>query len=217
MLALALAGCTEPLNADSAARWARRHETTLQSADLQLTRVLKALPSLPGDAFACRDLTIPGELSKDQQDAMRASLCHQSEALWNADRHDEEERLGGEWLNARIQSYGVVGAELSLAGPDGTVEWRDHRGVWSLGGPQAVSADDGVDWSGARLGWGEVTVALADVTVAEAAPRPALEWRLVRKWHDAAATARVLVLADGTPDAAFVARATSPDDAPDEE
>ncbi|MEQ1564363.1 MAG: hypothetical protein ABMA64_01910 [Myxococcota bacterium] len=221
MIAWWWAGCAEQIDGDAAERWARRHETTLATAETQLARALGHLPSLPGDPFTCRQVEV-ASLSK----GMLASLCHQQEALWHADRHEAEEEYGTRWLNTMLQSFGVVGVELTIAS-GGAVEWSDHRGLYTLseftadppppiegegrgeGAGGAVRAVNGRRRGDATLGWGTVVVGLASSTPGEvqAEPHPALEWRLERTYRQSTVTARLLLLADGTPDAAFLRQA----------
>lgn len=224
MLFLLMMACRSESEPDVAARLAARHETTLGSTEIALRRLLSTLPSLPGDAFHCGTFTLPTGTPKAQVESLTRTLCRQQEALWHADRHRAEDELGTAFLNTTFQHYGVVGVELSLAGPDGKVEWADRRGVRSL--TDGVAAAEGLAWPGlteeeseagitvgpAQLGWGRVDLAVATVAVDPVAAelRPALEWRKETPWHQAKAVARVFLLAEGTPDATFVQRALQP-------
>lgn len=222
-MSLLFVACRTETEPDAAARLAARHETTLGSAEIALRRLLSSLPSLPGDPFVCSPFTLPPKTPTPE--ALTKTLCRQQEALWHADRHAEEDELGTAFLNTTFQHYGVVGVELSLAGPEGTVEWADGRGVRAL--TDGVAATEGLAWPGltaetsesgivvgpAQLGWGRVDLAVATVAVEPVAAelRPALEWRKEMPWHKAKAVARVFLLAEGTPDATFVQRALQPE------
>ena len=145
---------------------------------------------------------------------------------WLAERYDREKELGTVFLNGAFQQFGVAGVGLSLAGPDG-VEWAAHRGLWAIDGEGSVAPTDalsvaGPEAAGGRVGWGQVTLTVPpDAAAADEppdappeappalapAPRWAIEWRREVSRREATATLRLLVLADGAPDAAFVRHA----------
>lgn len=201
-----LVACSE--DPDRVQRWARQHAITLDAVALPTERLLDALPSLPGDPFTCTGMTLPPAIPEAQREALTASLCRQQQALWAADRHEEEQKQGTELIMGAFQHYGVVGASLSLAGPDG-VEWASHRGVTELVGELSVPAEgSGLhDERGAQLGHGQVDLRLDPNAPPEL--HPALEWLHVLRRREATATVRVFVQLDGHPSAAYVRQALS--------
>lgn len=226
MFSLLWIACRPGSPADAVTDWAARHDTTLGSTEIAARRMLSKLPSLPGDPFTCTSFTLPPKTAPRQAEALTKSLCRQQEALWHADRHEEEDQLGTAFLNTTFQHYGVVGVELAIVGPDGAAEWVDRRGVSRLA--DGTAASEGLEWAGltedesksgvrigpARLGWGRVDLAIATVAVDPVAAelRPALEWRKEIPWHRAKAVVRVFLLAEGTPEAGYVQRALQGND-----
>ncbi|MEQ1507663.1 MAG: hypothetical protein ABMB14_35865 [Myxococcota bacterium] len=196
-------GCAEPVDEDAATRWSRRHEATLDGMDTRIGRFLATLPSLPGDRFFCVETTVPPGLTEDQGKALTRELCEQQQYQWRIDRYTQEDELGTEILNGSFRAFGVVGVELTVTGPDG-VEWSDHRGVW-----QFVSGTAAVDAAPTPRGW---QLGYGTVEIGAETPANALEWRMVAKRREASATIRMFLLADGTPDAAFVQRSLAPVD-----
>jgi hypothetical protein len=207
MLISSLLACTRgPPDASQAQRWAQQHAVTIDAVALPAERLMAQLPSLPGDPFVCARPTLPPEIPKEQHEPLRASLCRQQEALWNAERHDFENQRGTELLTGAFLHYGVVGVSFRLEGPDG-VEWYDHRGLTSLTGEGArPAAGSGIqDARGAELGYGWVDLNVDPAEPAEL--HPALEWRYVMRRREAQATVQLLVQVDGHPDADFVRHA----------
>jgi hypothetical protein len=219
MLLLSLAACSSvlgPVDADDARRWAEFHETTLGAVHRQAQELLAALPSLPGDRFFCRETIAPPGMSEASGAALQETLCRQQEAAWRSERHEAEEALGVKLLNGAFQRFGVAGVSLSIAGPD-AVEWADSRGIWEVGGGEAVAPSDpgALAWGegeAGRIGWGQVT--LGDGAEPAGEPVWAIEWRSEVERREAAATVRLVLLAEGTPDAAFVRRSVGSEDEP---
>lgn len=213
---LFLLACTGPIDAEAARGWALRHDGTLTASSAQLDRLLAALPSLPGDRFFCRETVTPPAFEGDPE-ALEEMLCRQQRPAWDTERYATEEELGTAQLNSAFLQFGVVGVGLTIAGPEGAVEWSDQRGVWQFADPEGVRADaSGVTLAlpspiagqtvDGKLGWGRVDTSTSEAG-ATRQMEPAFEWTTTARRREATATIRLFVLAEGTPDVDFVREA----------
>lgn len=205
-----LLACAEPsLDEATARRWAVQHAITLDAVAKPTMRLLAGLPSQPGDTFTCGTFAMPPAIPEAQHESLRASLCHQQEALWNADRHDAEEKEGTQLLTEAFRHYGVVGIRLDIAGPDG-IEWSDFRGITRFadeGQGALPAATSGIEADNAQLGVGFVDLRVAAQSLP--ALHPALQWRSTIRGRRSTATIDLFVQMDGHPDADFVRSAMS--------